>query len=59
VRFGYAPYGVDERLAVLFESARGHRVLAEHLRENVAAVSLQLPTEAVEKLNAIGGNVGR
>jgi pyridoxine 4-dehydrogenase len=31
----------------------------EHLRENVAAVSLQLPTEAVEKLNAIGGNVGR
>jgi pyridoxine 4-dehydrogenase len=31
----------------------------EHLRENVAAVSLQLPTEVVEKLNAIGGNVGR
>jgi pyridoxine 4-dehydrogenase len=26
----------------------------EHLRENVAAVSLHLPTEAIERLNAIG-----
>lgn len=27
----------------------------EHLRENVAAVSLQLPTDAIEELNAIAG----
>jgi aryl-alcohol dehydrogenase-like predicted oxidoreductase len=26
----------------------------EHLRENVAAASLQLPTDAIEKLDAIG-----